>query len=56
MNKPFILYFSESCYCGNSTSYSQFGIANNCDKPCVGNTGILCGGVNAINVYNGNLL
>lgn len=41
--------YGESCLCGNS--YGKYGPANNCNFPCTGDSGQICGGHNANNVY-----
>ncbi len=41
--------YSESCLCGNA--YGQFGTADNCSMPCTGDSGQICGGINANSVY-----
>jgi hypothetical protein len=41
--------YGESCLCGNS--YGRYGAANNCDYPCTGDSGQICGGYSANSVY-----
>lgn len=41
--------YGESCLCGNS--YGRYGAADNCDYPCTGNAGRMCGGYSANSVY-----
>jgi len=39
------------CYCGDN--YDRLGPADNCDTPCSGDNGQICGGALAISVYTG---
>ncbi len=41
--------YSKACFCGNS--YGKYGTASNCDMPCPGNSGQICGGGWANSVY-----
>lgn len=43
------LQFSSHCFCGNE--YGQYGPADNCDMPCVGNDKENCGGSWANRIY-----
>ena len=39
-----------NCYCGDE--YSLTRIDANCDKPCAGDSGEMCGGTNAMQLYD----
>ena len=41
--------YSEQCFCGNS--YGKYGKADNCDMPCKGHEGEICGGTWANTIY-----
>jgi len=41
--------YSESCLCGNS--FGNHGTADRCTMPCTGDSGQICGGINANSVY-----
>ncbi len=41
--------YGQSCLCGNG--YGKFGPAENCNMPCTGDPGQVCGGINANGVW-----
>jgi hypothetical protein len=41
--------YGESCLCGNS--YGKYGAADNCNMPCTGDAGKICGGYSSNGVY-----
>lgn len=43
--------YSSECWCGNS--YGLYGVkpTNECNMPCAGNEGEMCGGANRNSVY-----
>jgi len=47
--------YSDECYCGNSILYN-YGTSNGCSMTCSGDSNEICGGPNAINIYNYNSL
>jgi WSC domain len=42
--------YGQSCLCGNS--YGKYGVANNCDYKCTGDSSKFCGGYSANSVYS----
>jgi WSC domain len=42
--------YGQSCLCGNG--YGKFGVADNCNYPCTGDAGQMCGGYNSNSVYS----
>ncbi|KAJ6505171.1 hypothetical protein C8R45DRAFT_545444, partial [Mycena sanguinolenta] len=42
--------FGDECYCGNALLYGH-GLSGACSQACSGNASELCGGPNALNVY-----
>eukprot|EP01064_Diplonema_japonicum_P039206 TRINITY_DN977_c0_g5_i1.p1 TRINITY_DN977_c0_g5~~TRINITY_DN977_c0_g5_i1.p1 ORF type:complete len:2288 (+),score=451.00 TRINITY_DN977_c0_g5_i1:87-6950(+) len=45
--------YSNECYCGNSmTSGSQRTLLSDCDDTCSGDSNLICGGGNRINIYS----
>jgi len=52
LNKHLLLWCVQNgseCFCGNS--YDRLGTANNCNRPCSGNSTQICGGPWALSVY-----
>ncbi|CAM9115389.1 unnamed protein product, partial [Sphacelaria rigidula] len=45
--------YSKECWCGpDSSDISQHGLSAACTMPCSGNANEICGGSNAMNIYN----
>ena len=50
LSQKLILKISAECYCSNT--YGSYGLATNCNMPCLGNRIQVCGGDYANSVYS----